>query len=90
MKDKCHSKCPSFRNVSQQRNIECLKEQRKKLPKETVGLFIVLFISLVYALLKFSAHSQSLSKIHSIPILFTGSLAVANGDHLRYCTVLLM
>ena len=57
------------------------------MPKETVRLFILLFMSLLYALFKFSANLPSMPEIHSIPLLFTGSLAVDNGDHLRYCTV---
>ena len=52
------------------------------MPKETVRLFILLFISLLYALFKFSANLPSMPEIHSIRLLFTGSL-----DHLRYCTV---
>ena len=51
------------------------------MPKETVRLFILLFISLLYALFKFSANLPSMPEIHSIRLLFTGSL-----DHLRYCT----
>ena len=52
----------------------------EKLPKETVQLFIVLFISLFFALFKFSAHSSSMPEIHSIPLLFQGILAVDNGN----------
>ena len=56
-----------------------------KIPKETVRLFIALFISLFYALCKFSALSPSTPKIHSILLLFTGSwsLTVNNGDYLQ-------
>ena len=64
-----------------------LERKYKIMPKETVRLFILLFISLLYALFKFSANLPSMPEIHSIPLLFTGSLAVDNGDHLRYCTV---
>ena len=35
-----------------------MKERRNNLPKEKVRLFTVLFISLFYALFKFSAHSS--------------------------------
>ena len=51
------------------------------MPKETVRLFVLLFISLLYALFKFSANLPSMPEIHSIPLLFMGSLAVDNGDH---------
>ena len=80
MKDRFTSSSPKF---SQQRNITCMKERRKKIPKEKVRLFKVLFISLFYALFKFSAYSPSMPKIHFIPLLFTGSLAIDNWDHLR-------
>ena len=83
MKDKFPSQRPSCPKFSQQRNIKCLKERRKKLPKETVRLFIVLFISLFYTLFKFAAHSISMPKIHSILLVFTGSLVVDNGDPLK-------
>ena len=79
IKDKFPFSSPKF---SRQRNINCMKERRKNLPKEKVRLFTVLFISLFYALFKFSAHSPSMPKIHSIPLLLTGSLAIDNWDHL--------
>ena len=52
-----------------------LERKEKKIAKRNSGLFVVFFISLFYALLKFSAHSPSMSKIHSIPLPF-------NRDHL--------
>ena len=60
-----------------------LERKEKKLQRETVRLFIVLFISLFYTLFKFSAVSISMPKIHSIPLVFRGSFGVDNGDSLQ-------
>ena len=38
---------------------------------------------LVVTTVKFSGHSSSMPEIHSIPLLFKGSLAVDNGNYLR-------
>ena len=63
-----------------------LERKDKKMPKETVRLFILLFMSLLYGLFKFSANLPSMSEIHSIPLLFTGSLSQWRSFAVLYCT----
>ena len=60
-----------------------LKERRKTLPRETVRIFIVLLISMVHTLFKFSALHHACLK--SIPFLYFSRdhLRVDNGDNLR-------
>ena len=59
-----------------------LERKEKEITKRNSLLFKAIFISFLYALFKFSANSPCMPKIHSIPLPFTGPLAVDNGDHL--------
>ena len=68
MKDKFPSRRLFHPKFSQRRNIKCLTGRKeKKLPKETV---------------RFNSFLCSMPEIHSIPLLFMGSLAVDNGNYL--------
>ena len=60
---------------------QMLEGKETEIAKRNSPLFKVIFISFLYALFTFSANSPSTPKIHSIPLPFTGSLTVNNGDH---------
>ena len=100
MKGKFPSLRPFYRKFSQQRNIKCLTEERRKnYQNKQFGVFIVLFISLLYARNPFHSstfHGITMAIIWDGKIIsgtFWGSFAVlgsfAVGDHLRYCTDLM-
>lgn len=60
---------------------QMLDGKEKEIANRSSPLFKVIFISFLYALFTFSANSPCTPKIHSIPLPFTESLTVNNGNH---------
>ena len=61
------------------------KRKEKKLPKEAERLLSLFFhcVQFFTPRSSFQHHLPSMPKIHSLPLIFTGSFAVVNGDYLR-------
>ena len=82
MKGKFPSWRPFYPKFSQQRNIKCLTEERRKnYQKKQFVVFIVLFISLFYARNPF--HSSTFHGITMLIICGPRSFPVHFGDHLQ-------